>query len=208
MLRILTILLLTALIISKEAVFFTPIQTNNKSIGLRKYIEFYPPEHHFSAQFYSDLEKYCSELKIQKNWLLIVIFHESKYNTKALNKKTNAVGLIQFMPSTLKQWNITITEFQELEDFEQLKYIYLYLKKIKYTFTNPCQLQLAIFLPKYLPYYYNDDFVFGSEISESRAKIIRNYNPPNDLNNDGFINMSEFKQKFINFLNDYNIVSY
>ena len=52
--------------------------------------------------------------------LLQVIQKESNYKLGAVNKFTNATGIIQFMPATAKGLGTTIEEIKEMDALEQL----------------------------------------------------------------------------------------
>lgn len=52
-------------------------------------------------EFISKLVNISNSLQINPNWLMLVIWKESRFNPKIQNSKTNATGLIQWMPNCL-----------------------------------------------------------------------------------------------------------
>ena len=62
------------------------------------------------AEFCAKLQSICNKLQISPEWLLAVMYIESRINPYAVNKYTNATGLIQFMPSTAKSLGTTTAE--------------------------------------------------------------------------------------------------
>ena len=79
--------------------------------------------------FAEKLSKVCSNLWVSKNDLLIVIWAESNYNPKAINSRTWASGLIQFMPSTAKDLGTTISAIRQMWAVEQLTLVERFYKK-------------------------------------------------------------------------------
>ena len=63
--------------------------------------------------------------------LMGVMNSESGINHKAVNKKGNATGLIQFMPNTAKGLGTTIDKLKAMSAVDQLDYVEKYLKRQK-----------------------------------------------------------------------------
>ena len=53
-------------------------------------------------EFINKVIKISRELGIDPNWLMFVMWFDSRLNPKAVNQTSMAGGLIQFMPSTAK----------------------------------------------------------------------------------------------------------
>jgi soluble lytic murein transglycosylase-like protein len=73
--------------------------------------------------FYSKFNAMCKRLSIDPAHLLNVMTLESGLNPAAHNKNGNAVGLIQFMPNTLKSlgYHGTYEDFKKLQGEDQLE---------------------------------------------------------------------------------------
>lgn len=86
-----------------------------------------------SPSFYTKLLQISSELGLSSEDLLAVMFSESGVNPTATNSKSNAVGLIQFLPSTLKGlgWAGTPEEFKLIDAEQQLDYVKKHVNSIK-----------------------------------------------------------------------------
>lgn len=145
--------------------------------------------------------KECAyDIGTQPEYLYIVIKHESNGNPKAINPYTNAVGLIQFMPSTLHKWGYTVDSVYNMSFEEQTKLIKKYYSFYsKYNLDNPIKLSLCSFYPYALKEWNNDNYIFGSEGYVNPNKIAKQ-NSPLDLNKDGVITMNEYKKYYSNKL--------
>lgn len=119
-------------------------------------------------------------------WLDVVFEIESQNNPKAINPYTNAVGLIQFMPATLKDLGYTTDEVLNMDYVNQTYLVYQYFfrydaKQKKYVPKIPKALSsltnfyLMIFYPAAIS--RPDDFVLGSERSPAMARAIFAQNP-------------------------------
>jgi hypothetical protein len=95
------------------------------------------------------LESVSRLLNINPVKLSALIDFESQWNPKAVNKITGAIGLIQFMPKTLKSMGFAspaqfIAQNNTIE--KQLKYVYLYLKEYMPLDTDK-KLFMSVFYP-------------------------------------------------------------
>lgn len=108
--------------------------------------------------FHKKLSEIAVKLDVPKEWLMAVMYSESKFNHKAYNHKgSGAVGLIQFMPSTLRDLNrrfgtkYTTKEIETMGPVAQLDVVYLYLNAIKKAYGDyqtVTDLYLGILYPK------------------------------------------------------------
>jgi hypothetical protein len=80
--------------------------------------------------FMPALEKLSSNIGVDKNDLLKIMSKESGLNPKAVNKFSQATGLIQFMPKTANGLGTSIDELYNMSATEQLKYVEMYFKKL------------------------------------------------------------------------------
>jgi len=92
------------------------------------------------------------ELYIPPEWLMAVMHSESRFDASVANHKgSGATGLIQWMPFTAKEFNITIEKLRNLNHIEQLDFVRKYLQqKQDYhsEFRNLTDAYLAILYPR------------------------------------------------------------
>lgn len=105
------------------------------------------------SNFYPKLVKISSEVGMKPEDLLAVMISESGLDPAAHETKYGASGLIQFMPSTLKQMNYkgTPAEFRSMLGEDQLEYIKRYIQSNSSInggpFTSAAQYYVANFFP-------------------------------------------------------------
>lgn len=92
------------------------------------------------------------KLEIPPEWLMAVMYSESRFNAAAENfRGSGAVGLIQFMPATAKDMGISTQKLAKMTHEEQLEWVYRYMEmyKQKYgAYESLCDFYLAILYPK------------------------------------------------------------
>ena len=99
------------------------------------------------AEFIEEVDYIAYLLKIDPDWLMAVMAFESSLNPAAVNGKTGATGLIQFMPATAIELGTTVAELKAMSNLQQLDYVYKYLKPYApkmYTFVD---VYFAVFYP-------------------------------------------------------------
>ncbi len=138
--------------------------------------------------FISKLYDICKKLQINPNWLLIVMWKESKINPKAINKNGGASGLIQFMPKTAKGLGTSIDNIRDMSAVEQLDYVYKYFKPYVGKIKSAQDLYLATFFP--IAMGKEEDFILQSK--DLSAEDVADNNKVIDLNKDHQITKSEF----------------
>ncbi len=127
----------------------------------------------------------ANDLDILPHWLMIVMNNESGLNSHIKNPNSSATGLIQFMEPTANELGTSTAELAAMSNVEQLDYVKKYFTAYGYykQINDTADTYLAIFFPKAL--YENDDFVF--------PKWASNANPIFDINHDGTLTKSEFR---------------
>jgi hypothetical protein len=131
-------------------------------------------------------------LGIEPDWLMQVMYSESRLDTQAVNKITNATGLIQFMPNTAKELNTTVATLYTMTFIQQMDYVYKYLLRYKKYLTSYANLYMAVFYPA------------GLTMREASILPDKVYfaNKGLDINKDGQLTLAEVKQWFINRIPD------
>lgn len=101
----------------------------------------------------------ADKLKIAPEWLMAVIYNESRFKSSVYNYKgSGAVGLLQFMPSTAIDLGTTSHELANMNATQQLDFVHAYFKKVlqrdnvllkqKGGFANITETYLAVLYPR------------------------------------------------------------
>lgn len=151
----------------------TKIQNNSEtSMAIQSLIKRNVPD---VNTFLPKLKEVCDFLQIQENWLLLVMYKESKISAKAINKTTGASGLIQFMPKTATGLGTSVEAIRQMTATEQLEYVQKYLEKWKGKMRSSVDVYMSVFYP--VAVGKPDNFVIGSEKSQERAIEVAKRNP-------------------------------
>ena len=110
--------------------------------------------------FENKVQVVSKKLDIPAEWLMAVMHSESRFDASAVNfKGSGATGLIQWMPATAKDFNLTVEKIRNMNHLDQLDYVYRYLdaKRNQYrNYESLTDLYLAILYPKAL----NEEYCF------------------------------------------------
>ena len=137
------------------------------------------------AAFIDKVRLISEHLGINPEWLMAVMYKESRLNEKAVNSTGGATGLIQFMPATAQGLGTTTAALKAMSNVEQLDYVYKYYKPYQNKLTSYPDLYLATFYPAALG--KPDSYIIGAKGSK-----VSSQNPGIDLNKDGEITKGEF----------------
>lgn len=143
----------------------------------------------YGKDFKTKLIEISKDLKIDPNWLLAVMYKESRIRHDIINK-IGAGGLIQFMPDTAKGLGTSVSALVNMKPEEQLNYVHKYYLPFKGKINRYCDLYLATFFPAAIG--KPDNFVI--ETKKLSAKTIALANPGIDLNKDLKITIAEFNE--------------
>lgn len=125
----------------------------------------------------------CNQLNIKPDWLMFVMWFESKLNPQAVNPISGSTGLIQFMPSTARGLGTTTDVLKRMSNVQQLDYVLAYLRPYKGRMKTWVDVYLAVFYPKAMG---KPDFVITPDIIAKQNKIF-------DLNKDLDISVKEIE---------------
>jgi hypothetical protein len=140
--------------------------------------------------FLDKVKSISKKLLIEPDWLMAVMWKESKLNPQAVNTTTNATGLIQFMPSTANGLGTSVSALKNMSNVEQLDYVYKYYRPYVSKLKSYPDLYLATFFPIALG--KADDWVM--QTSSISASTIARQNPAINLNGDNKITVGEFRE--------------
>lgn len=135
------------------------------------------------VEFTEKVNNICTELRIEANWLMFVMWFESRLNPQAVNPISGATGLIQFMPSTARGLGTTPDVLKRMNNVQQLDYVLAYLRPYKGRMKTWVDVYLAVFYPRAMG---NPNFVITSDIVAKQNKIF-------DLNKDLDISVKEIE---------------
>ena len=142
------------------------------------------------AAFLAKVRTISVKLAIDPDWLMIVMYAESRLNEKAYNPNGGASGLIQFMPSTAKALGTTTTYLRSLSNVDQLDWVYKYFVGYTGKMKSVFDLYKVVFFPIMLGKPL--DWVLKS--TTQSAELIARANKIIDLNRDGKITVAEFER--------------
>jgi hypothetical protein len=161
------------------------IEEAERAESISKYLKSKGLDKYFGIEEQAEVTKICKNLGIKDEWLYAVIWFESRGNPQAINKYSNATGIIQFMPKTAQNLGTTVNNLYNMTVVEQLQYVEKYLKKWddKYDLNTYLDTYLAVFYPAALG--KTKDFVIGT------GKLVQQ-NKNVDANKDGTITVADF----------------
>lgn len=135
-----------------------------------------------------EIIKTARELNISPEWLILVIYKESRGVTTITNSKSGAMGIIQWLPSTAKCLGYNVDTIKKMTFTEQLVLVKLYLIKTgKLDRVSSYEdLYLCVFYPRAVGKHNN--YVIGR-----RNSRVTKMNRSVDVNKDGIITVRDFK---------------
>lgn len=112
---------------------FNNVEANAGVSANRSYPTSYAntPNVKLDQAFLDKVKQISKDINCDYEDLLAVMNSESGLNSKAVNPKGGATGLIQFMPATAKSLGTTTEELKNMTPHQQLEYVEKYLKNAK-----------------------------------------------------------------------------
>lgn len=101
------------------------------------------PHMNLSKTSMAKIKALSQELKFDPNDLLKVIYSESNGNPRAINSKTGASGLIQFMPATAARLGVSVYQIRTMSAEQQMDLVAKYLRNAKRTAFHGSNPQLS-----------------------------------------------------------------
>ncbi len=152
-----------------------------------------------ASVFVNDVDKFedkvratAKELSVPPEWLMAVMYSESKFDASVSNHRgSGATGLIQWMPTTAKDFDITVEKLRNLNHVEQLDYVYDYLDRVrrKYKqYETLTELYLAILYPKAI----GEDYCYTMYAKPSEAYKL---NIGLDIDKDGRVTVKDIDDR-------------
>jgi len=128
-----------------------------------------------NPQFLAKVDQIVSKIGCSRAALLKIMRKESGINPHAINGKTHATCLIQFIPSTARHLGTTVKELANMSGIQQLDYVEKFFAPYFGKIHSYANLYLATFYPAALGKPNN--FVLGSKKSDSYARKVAKQNP-------------------------------
>ena len=142
--------------------------------------------------FATKVKAIARSLDVPAEWLMAVMYTESRFNPRAKNLKgSGAVGLIQWMPETAKDFGIGSEEILAMPAETQLEYMFAYLQRVKKKygeFDSLTDFYLAVLYPKAI----SQDYCYSLFSKPARAY---KQNAGLDENRDGRITVSDIDKR-------------
>lgn len=149
--------------------------------------------------FVSKVDSISSLLQINTNWLMALMYKESRLNAQSVNRqkgdcsdpyircKKRGMGLIGFMPQTAKDMGTTTQQMYNMTNIEQLDYVYIFFKPYTGKIKSYSDLYFITFFPAGLG--KPDWWVLKSK--KLSPQIIAKQNSGIDFNKDHKLTVSE-----------------
>ncbi len=143
-------------------------------------------------KFEKKVRKVSKKLSVPAEWLMAVMYSESKFDASVSNHRgSGATGLIQWMPTTAQDFDITVEKLRNLNHSEQLDYVYDYLDRVrrKYKqYETLTELYLAILYPKAI----GEDYCYTMYAKPSEAYKL---NIGLDIDKDGRVTVKDIDDR-------------
>jgi len=138
--------------------------------------------------FFAKVRSISNQLGVDPNWLMAVMWKESRINHRAVNTISNATGLIQFMPATARGLGTTTAALLNMSNVQQLDLVHAYFRPYRGRMRSYVEMYQACFFP--ISIGKPDEWVFQS--STLSAQLIARQNPGIDRNANGVITVATF----------------
>lgn len=147
--------------------------------------------------FIAEVNSIADYLSVSADWLMFVMYFESRLNPQAVNSKSGAVGLIQFLPSTAKSLGTTAEDLLKMDNVEQLFYVRKYLAPFRGKIKSLTDMYLCVFFPAAVG--KSDDYVL--QTGRTSAKTIAQQNTAFDMNSDLQVTKGEVVEYLSRWIN-------
>ena len=181
---------------NKEKGESTPVNPHNVSNDVKSNAKKLGP------QFLEKVKVLAQKLNCNYQDLIAVMISESGLNPAVSNKRTNATGLIQFMPDTAKSLGTTVEQLKKMSGEEQLAFVEKYLKTQKQAagFSDNHKLSAGeLYALVFLPARANRQVLCqrGEKNNEGKKLNYYEYNKGLDTNKDGKITKTELDNRIL-----------
>ena len=141
-------------------------------------------------QFIAQVEVLSRRLGILPEWMLGVMWIESRIRPEAVNPVSGATGLIQFMPATARSLGTTTEALRNMSNLQQLHFVDLYFRPHSGRMNSFFDVYFAVFFP--IAIGRPDNWVLQAQ--GLSAELIARQNPAFDTTGSGQITVGEVKK--------------
>lgn len=145
-----------------------------------------------TKNFERKVREIAHQLKVAPEWLMAVMYSESKFDASVKNYKgSGATGLIQFMPAAASELNVSLKRLGMMSHDQQMEYVFMYLQNVRERygdFQSLTDLYLAILYPKAI----NQDYCYTLYAKPSQSY---HQNSGLDENKDGRVTISDIDRR-------------
>lgn len=142
------------------------------------------------AAFLQKVIEIAADLNCDPDFLMWVMWYESKLNPQAVNSISGATGLIQFMPTTAIGLGTTTAALLQMSNLQQLEYV----KKYYLPYKNRIKTFEDAYIITFFPAALGKPDSYVLKTNKLSAALIAKQNKPFDLNKDGQITAGELRQ--------------
>ena len=146
------------------------------------------------ANFVEKVKNISQKLGIDPDWLMGVMWQESRLRPSAKNSISGATGLIQFMPKTALALGTSTQALAAMDAVTQLDYVYRYYAPYSGQIRSFADTYFVTFFPAAIG--KPDDWVL--QTGALSAEKIAIQNNIYDVNRDGKLTVAELKSKLPN----------
>jgi len=148
------------------------------------------------AEFLQKVRDISTVLGVDPNWLMHVMWSESRLNPQAVNPITGATGLIQFMPATAASLGTSLEALKNMSNVQQLDYVLKYLKPYRFKIQSYIDLYFAVFFPLAI----GKPLAWVFEAKNLAASLIARQNPAFDLDKNGTLTVAEVQDAMLRYI--------
>jgi hypothetical protein len=145
----------------------------------------------FRAAFSAKVQRIAAQLNIPADWLMGVMWQESRLRPDARNSASGATGLIQFMPATARSLGTTTGALAAMDAVTQLDWVQKYYAPYAGKLHSFADAYFAVFFPAAIG--KPDDWALSS--AALSAGTIAAQNSGYDANRDGKLTVAEVKDR-------------
>ena len=145
-------------------------------------------------RFEQRVRQIAAHLQIPPEWLMTVMYAESRFDPAIFNRKgSGAVGLIQFMPVTARELDVSTGDLSQMNAVDQLDYVHRYFQTVRERYgeyRSLTDLYLAVLYPR----ARGKDPCYALYFRSSKAY---KQNSGLDENEDGVVTVSDIDMRMV-----------
>lgn len=141
--------------------------------------------------FEKQVKKVARTIDVPAEWLMAIMYNESKFDASAVNSKNQATGLVQWQAGSTDAFGLSMDQLRNLDHTGQLNFMEKYFKRIQKEykeFTSLTELYLAVKNPEAL----KEDYCY---VLYDESEQQYNANFILDSNEDGRITIKDIDQR-------------